>query len=334
MNILVTGTAGFIGYHLTKKLLNEGHTVYGADNINDYYEVSLKYDRLADTGIQKEEIEWFKWVQSTTYDAYKFLRIDLSDKERTAQMFEDFKFDLVIHLAAQAGVRYSLINPQAYIDSNIMAFTNMLEGCKNHDIKKLVYASSSSVYGLNSKVPFSEEDRVDEPISLYAATKKSNELMAHTYTHLYGIQTVGLRFFTVYGPWGRPDMAPMIFSKAVMKNDTIKVFNNGNQSRDFTYIRDIVNGIEKVSVQKIDGTNLVFNIGNGKPVNLLHFIETLESEFNTVIDKDFVEAQPGDVTTTYADTSKLVKYTNYKAQTSIQEGISQFVKWYKEYYGN
>lgn len=349
MKILVTGTAGFIGYHLARKLLNRGDEVVGLDNINDYYDVNLKYARLNELGILKEEIIENELISSKTYPKHKFVKMDLSDTENIYKLFETEKFDTVCNLAAQAGVRYSLENPHAYIDSNIKGFMNILEACRHNDVKNLCYASSSSVYGLNKSQPFKTTDKTDTPISLYAATKKSNELMAHTYSHLFGISTTGLRFFTVYGPWGRPDMAPMLFANAILNNKEIKVFNHGNMSRDFTYVSDIVDGIIKVidnpakSSQNFNSENpnpdissapyRIYNIGNNSPVQLLDFIETLEKSIEIEAKKNFLPMQDGDVVSTYADTNDLMKDFGYKPDTKLADGIVEFVKWYRKFYG-
>ena len=348
MKILVTGTAGFIGYHLAKKLLNRGDEVVGLDNINDYYDVNLKYARLNELGISKEEIIENKLISSKTYPKHKFVKIDLADTNSIYNLFETEKFDAVCNLAAQAGVRYSIENPHAYIDSNIKGFMNILEACRHNGVKNLSYASSSSVYGLNKSQPFKTSDHTDHPISLYAATKKSNEMMAHTYSHLYGIQTTGLRFFTVYGPYGRPDMAPMLFADAILNDREIKVFNHGNMSRDFTYIDDIVDGIIKVidnpaqSSNSFDAQNpnpdissapyRIYNIGNNSPVQLLDFIETLEKAIGIEAKKNFLPMQAGDVVSTYADVSDLIEDFDYKPNTKLDDGIKEFVKWYKEFY--
>ncbi|MCT7554535.1 NAD-dependent epimerase [Aliarcobacter butzleri] len=338
MKILVTGTAGFIGYHLARKLLNRGDEVVGLDNINDYYDVNLKYARLNELGILKEEIIENELISSKTYPKHKFVKMDLSDTENIYKLFETEKFDTVCNLATQAGVRYSLENPHAYIDSNIKGFMNILEACRHNDVKNLCYASSSSVYGLNKSQPFKTTDKTDTPISLYAATKKSNELMAHTYSHLFGISTTGLRFFTVYGPWGRPDMAPMLFANAILNNKEIKVFNHGNMSRDFTYIDDIVDGIIKVIDNPVKTkSNLapykIYNIGNNSPIQLLDFIKTLEKSIGIEAKKNFLPMQDGDVESTYADVEDLMKDFNYKPNTKLADGIDEFVKWYKSFYG-
>ena len=330
--ILITGTAGFIGYHLTELLASNNFDIIGIDNLNSYYNVNLKKDRLK---------------QLEKFNNFKFLKIDLVDKDALFELFKKEEFEYVIHLAAQAGVRYSIENPFAYIDSNITGFINILEACRNFPVKHLIYASSSSVYGANVKQPFSENDNVDHPVSLYAATKKSNELMAHTYSDLYKIPTTGLRFFTVYGPWGRPDMAYFSFTKNILEGKEIKVFNNGNLERDFTYIDDIVFAIEKLidktpketpnwdRVKAEPSTSFapyrVFNIGNNKPVKLMEFISTLEKLLGKEANKKFLPMQPGDVYSTYADISKLNELIGYKPTTSIEEGLAKFVKWYRKY---
>ena len=348
MKILVTGTAGFIGFHLAKKLLERGDEVVGLDNINDYYDVNLKYGRLKELGIAQEDIEEKEITASAMFPKHKFIKLDLADKEGMNKLFEIEKFDAVCHLAAQAGVRYSLENPHAYIDSNIVGFMNILEGCRHNNVKNLAYASSSSVYGLNKSQPFKTSDTTEHPVSLYAATKKSNEMMAHTYSHLYDIQTTGLRFFTVYGPWGRPDMAPMLFTDAILHNRPIKVFNFGKMSRDFTYIDDIVAGLIKVidnpatenstwdaenpEIQSSSAPYRIYNIGNNAPVDLMKFIETIENALGKTAEKNMLPIQPGDVESTYADTSELIKYFNYKPYTPLDQGVSKFVKWYREFY--
>ncbi len=348
MKILVTGTAGFIGYHLAKKLLDRGDTVIGLDNINDYYDVNLKYARLNELGIDKNEIVKNQLTQSTTYPNHQFIYAGLEDTDTINKLFETENFDAVCNLAAQAGVRYSIENPHAYIDSNIKGFMNILEACRHNGVKNLSYASSSSVYGLNKSQPFKTSHHTDHPISLYAATKKSNEMMAHTYSHLYGISTTGLRFFTVYGPWGRPDMAPMLFADAILNDREIKVFNHGNMSRDFTYVEDIVDGIIKVidnpaSSSKEFNAELpspdissapyrIYNIGNNAPVSLMEFIETLEDKIGIEAKKNFLPMQPGDVESTYADTSDLINDFNYKPDTKLSNGIEEFVGWYREFY--
>lgn len=331
--ILVTGAAGFIGFHLSKVLLEQGAEVVGLDNINDYYDINLKYARLGELGIAREDAEhWNQPTTSDTYPAFQFVRLRLEDREAIPQLFEKTQFDAVVNLAAQAGVRYSLENPMSYVDSNLVGFVNLLESCRHHQIGHLVYASSSSVYGENDHVPFSEDDRVDYPISLYAATKKANELMAYTYSHLYNMPTSGLRFFTVYGPWGRPDMAPILFASAISEDRPIDVFNNGDMSRDFTYIDDIVRGIIlTLDNPPASATNYqVFNIGNGAPVSLMEFIETLETTLGKVAKKNKLPMQPGDVPRTWADTTSL-QALGYRSATSIQEGIKKFVAWFKRY---
>lgn len=334
--VLVTGAAGFIGFFTIQRLLKEGYTVVGIDNINDYYDVNLKYARLEELGIKRVDAEeWHKEVISSVNSDCVFMRVNLEDREQLPAIFEKYKIDYVINLAAQAGVRYSLENPMAYVDSNLVGFVNLLECCRHNKIKHLVYASSSSVYGENPKVPFGEEDRVDYPVSLYAATKKANELMAHTYSYLYQLPTSGLRFFTVYGPYGRPDMAPILFASAITEGRPIKVFNNGEMSRDFTFIEDIVSGIlitlKNVPTQDFEKPYYqLFNIGNGSPVSLMEFIETLEKELGQVADKIMMGMQPGDVPRTWADTSNLNKL-GYKSTTSIKEGVRSFVKWFREY---
>jgi UDP-glucuronate 4-epimerase len=334
--ILVTGAAGFIGYHLCESLLKQGHFVIGLDNINDYYEVSLKYARLHQLGIEKESASVFlKNSESTVHGSrMQFIRMNLEDRIELPKLFKSYNVDIVCNLAAQAGVRYSIENPEAYIDSNINGFLNVLECCRHHNVKRLVYASSSSVYGNTDKIPFEETTNVDLPISLYAATKKSNELMAHTYSHLYKIETIGLRFFTVYGPWGRPDMAMFLFTDAILNNKPIDVFNNGNLSRDFTYIDDIVQGVVSTLLKDSKNSNLykLYNIGNGKPVQLLHFIDSLEKILDIIATKNMLPMQDGDVYQTFASTSKLEHDFEYKPQTKVDDGINEFVKWYKNFY--
>jgi len=336
MKILVTGTAGFIGFHVAKYLLERGEEVVGIDRINDYYNLNLKFARLQETGIPMEEIRYNTPIQSEKYSNYRFMRINLEDASKVSRLFERERFDAVIHLAAQAGVRYSIENPHTYIESNITAFINIVEACRNYPVKHLVYASSSSVYGANKKIPFSTSDNVDRPVSLYAATKKSNELIAHTYSHLFNIPTTGLRFFTVYGPWGRPDMAYFLFTKAILKDKPIKVFNHGKMARDFTYIDDIVQGIVKVLDQPPNQEQKppyrLYNIGNNAPVPLLEFIEAIEEALGKKAKKEFLPMQPGDVEQTYADVQDLIKEFGYQPNTSIKEGIERFVKWYLGFY--
>jgi UDP-glucuronate 4-epimerase len=326
LKILVTGAAGFIGHQTTLKLLARGDTVIGVDNLNDYYDVSLKEARLQDIA---------KHPQASNF---KFIKLDLADTSATEDLFKAEQPQRVIHLAAQAGVRYSLQNPHAYVQSNLVAFTNILEGCRHHKVEHLVYASSSSVYGGNTKLPFSEQDTVDHPVSLYAATKKANELMAHTYSHLYVIPTTGLRFFTVYGPWGRPDMSPFLFADAILNNKTIKVFNHGDMMRDFTYIDDIVEGVvrvaDKPATPQVNSSvpYRVFNIGNNQPEKLMDFIGILENAFGKVAEKEFLPMQAGDVKATYADTTALDAWIGFKPYTPLKDGIAKFADWYKSFY--
>lgn len=342
MKILVTGAAGFIGFHLSKSLLERGDEVVGLDNINDYYDVRLKLDRLAELGIVSPEEG--ETLQSSSYRKFKFLKGDITDQKRINELFETEQFDAVCNLAAQAGVRYSLEDPHSYVNSNIVGFLNILEACRNYGVENLSYASSSSVYGLNSSQPFKTSDHTDHPASLYAASKKSNEMMAHAYSHLFGIRTTGLRFFTVYGPWGRPDMAPMLFAEAIMNQTQINVFNHGNMSRDFTYIDDIVDGVIRVidNPAKPRGTTeafsaanstapyRVFNIGNNSPVGLMDFISLLEENFGQVAEKNFLGMQPGDVESTFADSSELMGH-GYRPSTDIVTGVSEFAAWYKQW---
>ena len=346
MKILITGAAGFIGFHLAKRLIERGDEVVGLDNINDYYDVNLKYGRLKESGIDKEKIKYNKLVHSAKYPNYKFIKLNLEDKENIDKLFKEEKFDKVCHLAAQAGVRYSLTNPDAYIQSNIVGHMNILEAVRHNDVKALSYASSSSVYGLNKKQPFSTDDNVDHPISLYAATKKADELMSHTYSYLYNIPTTGLRFFTVYGPWGRPDMALFKFVKNILEDKPIDVYNYGEMQRDFTYIDDIVEGIVRVIDNPPKGNPnwegrasesiapyKVYNIGNGSPVKLMDFIEAIEKILGKKAKKNLLPMQPGDVPSTYADTRALEKDLGYKPYTDIREGIAKFIEWYKWFYG-
>ena len=348
MKILVTGTAGFIGFHLAKRLLEDGHEVVGLDNINDYYDVRLKYGRLRETGIREEVVEYGKEVKSDKYPLYRFVKLDLTDGDGMESLMGREKFDAVVNLAAQAGVRYSLENPRAYVDSNIVGFLNVLEGCRHHGVKHLVYASSSSVYGLNANVPFKEDSGIAHPVSLYAATKKGNELMAHVYSHLYRIPTTGLRFFTVYGPWGRPDMSPHLFTSAILEGRPIKVFNHGDMLRDFTYIDDIIEGVVRVirHVPQPDETwraeepnpatscapYRVYNIGNSSPVKLIDFIEAVEKACGREAVKEFLPMQPGDVYQTNADTTRLERDMGYKPGMALDEGVRRFVEWFKVYY--
>jgi UDP-glucuronate 4-epimerase len=350
MKILVTGAAGFIGAHVVLFLLARGDEVVGVDNLNDYYDVGLKKARLAliDSYLQDNYPGDFPYPQSQTKGAFTFIKQDISERDSMAALFSEQQFTRVIHLAAQPGVRYSLENPHAYIDSNIVGFINILEGCRHHQVEHLTYASSSSVYGANESMPFSVHDNVDHPLSLYAASKKANELMAHTYSHLYGLPTTGLRFFTVYGPWGRPDMAMFKFTRAILEEQPLQVFNYGKHRRDFTYIDDIVHGVVKSS-DRIAPANphwsgikpdpasskapwRVYNIGNQSPVELLDYIETLERALGKKAQKELLPMQPGDVPDTYADVEQLVKDVGYRPQTSIAEGVQRFVNWYRHYY--
>lgn len=334
--ILVTGAAGFIGYHLCENLLRQGFNVIGLDNINTYYDVNLKYHRLSKLGFEKPEAQVFNklLVSSIHSEKLKFVRMNLEDRDALPSLFSNQNIDIVCNLAAQAGVRYSIENPQAYIDSNINGFLNILECCRHSNIKKLVYASSSSVYGNSDEVPFSESASVDNPISLYAASKKSNELMAYTYSHLYNFETIGLRFFTVYGPLGRPDMAYFLFTDAILNNRAIKVFNKGELSRDFTYIDDIVEGVTNTLVEHSENKQLykLYNIGNNKPVKLLDFIESIEIALDRVAEKEMVEMQAGDVKKTWADVSQLIQDYNFSPSTDLKTGVTNFVNWYKTYY--
>ncbi len=332
-NILITGAAGFIGHGLAQRLLAEGRRVVGLDNLNDYYDVQLKRDRLAN--LQK-------------FDTFRHAAFDMADREQMAALFAEERFDAVVNLAAQAGVRYSLINPHSYVDTNLVGFVNILEGCRHSGVKHLVYASSSSVYGANTKMPFSVHDNVDHPVSLYAASKKANELMAHTYSHLFNIPTTGLRFFTVYGPWGRPDMALFLFTKAILEGRAIDVFNNGNMERDFTYIDDIVEGVVRV-IDHVAAPNSawsgdapdaatsycpwrVYNIGNNNKEKLMRYIEVLEECLGKKAQKNFLPMQPGDVPATYADVTDLVETVGFQPATSIESGVCRFVEWYRQYY--
>lgn len=333
--ILVTGAAGFIGYHLCNKLLEMNYQVVGLDNINDYYDVNLKYARLKELGIESQAASVFnECVISTKYGSrFCFFRVNLEDRHELPNLFEKYTFDCVINLAAQAGVRHSIDNPMAYVDSNILGFINVLEACRHYKVSKLLYASSSSVYGNSTDIPFSTNQNVDNPISLYAATKKSNELMAYTYSHLYGIQTIGLRFFTVYGPWGRPDMAMFLFVDAILNNKPIQVFNNGDLSRDFTYIDDVIKGVSLI-IENDNNENKyqLFNIGNSKPIQLLKFIEEIEKATNTQAKKIMLPMQAGDVNRTWADVEDLREFYGYNPEFSVEEGIDNFLKWYKGYY--
>lgn len=348
MNILVTGSAGFIGSAVCHRLLAKGHKVTGLDNINNYYDPQLKIDRLARLGINNENIAWYKICNSKSYSDFSFIRMNLEDTQAMQMLFANGGFDIVINLGAQAGVRYSITNPHAYIESNIDGFLNVLEGCRNNGVRHLVYASSSSVYGLNGKVPFSEHDGIAHPVSLYAASKKSNELMAHAYSKLYDLPTTGLRFFTVYGPWGRPDMSPFLFIDAILHNRPIEVFNNGDMLRDFTYIDDIVEGVIRIAEIIPEGNKnwneqspdpatspapyRIYNIGNQTPTRLMDYIQCIESAIGREAMKEFLPMQKGDVYQTYADSSALEEATGFRPHTPLQKGIDETVKWFKEYY--
>jgi UDP-glucuronate 4-epimerase len=348
MKILITGSAGFIGYHLVQKLVETNYEIVGLDIINDYYDLRVKYGRLDNCGIHIQNIKHNIIVQSTKYKNYRFIKLDLSDQKHIYRLFDIEKFDVVVNLAAQAGVRYSITNPDTYLQSNIIGFYNILESCRQHKIKHLVYASSSSVYGWNEKMPFSTSDNVDHPISLYAASKKSNELLAHSYSALYNIPTTGLRFFTVYGPWGRPDMALFLFAKNIIADKPIDVYNYGNMMRDFTYVDDIVEGISRVISkparpnEKWTGKNpdpgsskapyKIFNIGNNSPVKLLDFIEAIEESIGKKAIKNLLPLQSGDVPASHADVTDLVNDIEYKPNTSIEDGVNKFIKWYLEFY--
>lgn len=348
MKILVTGAAGFIGFHLVKRLIKDGYQVIGLDNINDYYSTDLKYDRLGVLGILKDQICEGKIIESSAYRNLKFIKTDLENKTVIEEIFSEEAFDVVINLAAQAGVRYSLKDPYRYIDSNITGFLNILEGARHHSLEHLIYASSSSVYGANTHMPFSTKDNVDHPMSLYAASKKSNELMAHTYSNLFNIPTTGLRFFTVYGPWGRPDMALFLFTKAMLNNEPIDVFNSGIMERDFTYIDDIIESIcrliPKSPTPNPDwkGNNpdpassfapyRIFNIGHNSPVKLMDFIHEIENQLGIKAQMNLLPMQPGDVPKTWADVDDLYEYINFQPKVGIEQGIHHFIEWYQKYY--
>jgi len=336
MKVLVTGAAGFIGYHLTERLIARGDDVVGLDVINDYYDVRVKHGRLARLGLDPQAVEGSPGkVVSGTNPRVRFVKLDLADKAGLDGLFAAEGFDAVVNLAAQAGVRYSLTHPEVYINSNIVGFLNILEACRFHPVKHLVYASSSSVYGSNTKVPFSTTDNVDHPVSLYAASKKANELMAHTYSHLFGIPTTGLRFFTVYGPWGRPDMALFLFTKAILEGRPIDVYNYGEMRRDFTYIDDIVEGVVRVldHAPQASPPYKVYNIGNSAPVKLMDFIEEIETQLGRKAEKNLMPLQPGDVPASHADVTDLQADLGYKPNTSVKDGIAAFVKWYRGFYG-
>lgn len=338
MKILVTGAAGFIGFFVAKALLEKGHTLVGLDNINDYYDIDLKYARLKELGVRRQDAEQRHLLaQSGLHPLFQFVRMDLEDRTALPHLFEEHGFEVVCNLAAQAGIRYSLEKPEAYVDSNIVGFLNLLECCRHHSVQHLVYASSSSVYGLNTKVPFEIADKVDHPISIYAATKRSNELMAHTYSHLFGFPTTGLRFFTVYGPWGRPDMAYYKFTQNILDNTPIPIFNYGNLSRDFTFVDDIVNGlviiIEK-GFRPHDNTAkmaALYNIGRGQPINLMDFVKTIGKHVNKEVQMKMLPMQDGDVHTTWADTTALEKNYGYAPQVDLDIGVQKFIAWYMAY---
>ncbi|MGV3558406.1 NAD-dependent epimerase/dehydratase family protein [Larkinella arboricola] len=334
MKVLITGSAGFIGFHTVNKFLEHGFEVVGLDNINDYYSPQLKYARLQESGIEQDEIKWYQPVTSLINPNYRFIRMNLEDKQQLFSLFQTEKFDFVVNLAAQAGVRYSIENPDVYIQSNIVGFHFILEACRYFPPKHLVHASSSSVYGANAKIPFAEDDKVDAPVSLYAATKKSNELMAHAYSELYKLPITCLRFFTVYGPWGRPDMAPMLFAKAITDGKPIKVFNNGEMERDFTYVEDITDGVFKSTLSAFTETPKyrVLNLGNGSPVNLMEFISELEKGLKKTALKNYMPMQPGDVPKTWANQEKLIELTHYSPNTPLAQGLKQFAEWYTKYY--
>lgn len=329
---LITGTAGFIGFHLANALLKRGDEVTGLDNINEYYDVKLKYDRLAEAGINEADVKWNRFAESTRYPGYRFIRMNLEDSSDIMNLFRKEKFDYVIHLAAQAGVRYSLENPRAYITSNIDGFLSILEACRHYPVGHLLYASSSSVYGSNKKVPFSEEDNVDNPVSLYAATKRSNELMAHTYSHLYGLKATGLRFFTVYGPWGRPDMAMYKFTRAILEGSPLPVYGEGKLLRDFTYIDDIVNGITGI-LDKLEETPPppLMNIGNNHPVTVNELVSELEEVLGRKALIEYLPVQPGDVEKTFADIKLINTYCGFSPSTGLKEGVRRFTEWYLGY---
>ena len=335
--ILVTGSAGFIGHHLAVLLAEGGYEVIGIDNINDYYDPALKWARLAAAGIDRATVESQPEAVSSKYPNYRFRKMTLEDETALTWLFTDHRITRVCNLAAQAGVRYSITNPQAYVQSNVTGFVNILEMCRRFGVGHLVYASSSSVYGLNDTIPFSEAHRVGQPVSLYAATKRSNELLAHVYSHLYDFPTSGLRFFTVYGPWGRPDMAYSLFSDAMLNGRPIKIFNHGRMSRDFTYVGDIVEGVRRVltgPLPRREGVpSVLYNIGSGRPVKLLDFVETLERKLGVTAEKVMTDMQAGDVEQTFADTGRLEADYGYRAATPLDEGVGAFVDWYREYYG-
>jgi UDP-glucuronate 4-epimerase len=331
--ILVTGSLGFIGFHLVKRLIKEGYKIVGVDNINDYYDVRMKYDKLPLLGIGETNLFPNILYQSEKYPEFNFCKLDTKDRFRVEELFRQNNFDIVVNLAAKAGVQYSIRNPHTYVSNNITSFINIIDAAKNHGVKHFIYASSSSVYGNREDVPFCETDRVDNPISLYAASKKANELLAHTYSHLYKLPTTGLRFFTVYGPWGRPDMAPFIFVKRISENKTIEVFNQGDMIRDFTYIADVVEGIYKVIKDKEKAKAYrIYNIGNSAPINLNIFIQTIESLLNKKAIIEYKDVRPGDVIQTFSDTKALQKDYNYTPKTELKEGLTSFISWYENYF--
>lgn len=348
MKILVTGAAGFIGFHLVKRLAEQGHEIVGLDNLIAYYDVTLKYGRLKACGIDTGAITENIFLPSETYPNYRFIKLDLADRERMERLFREEQFEVVVNLAAQAGVRYSLENPHVYISSNVTGFLNILEGCRHTKVKHLVFATSSSVYGESKQIPFTTQDPTNHPVSIYAATKKSNEMLAHAYSHLFKLPTTGLRFFTVYGPWGRPDMAYFIFVNKILKGEPIKVFNHGEMQRDFTYVDDIVEGVirtlnkppqpdpnwsaENPHPGSGKGPYRLYNIGNNAPVSLMEFITTIEKELGIEAKKELLPMQPGDVPTTWADVNELIEDMGYTPNTPLSEGIRQFVAWYKNYY--
>jgi len=334
MKILITGTAGFIGFHLANALAESGNEVVGIDDINDYYAVQLKFDRLKNAGFNRNDLKDGVFAVSKRFPSYRFMKIDLAEQMKLKTLFETEKFDVVCNLAAQAGVRYSLENPAAYIQSNVVGFTNILENCRHFNVGRLIYASSSSVYGQTDKVPFAEDNCVDKPESVYAATKRSGELLAYTYSKLFHLPTVGLRFFTVYGPWGRPDMAPILFMKSILQGKTIRVFNHGNMERDFTFIDDIIEGLRKVIALDFKDEEIpyrIYNIGNSSPVKLMDFIHVIEQTVEKKAEMKFEGMQPGDVVRTFADTSRFEKDFNFKPSTAIADGIKSLYAWYKDY---
>lgn len=348
MKILITGTAGFIGFHTALKLVHAGHEVVGLDSINHYYDPRLKYGRLQESGISQESIEYGKKVTSARFSNYSFIQARLEDNALIAKVFEQEQFTHVINLAAQAGVRYSLENPHAYTESNVSGFINILEGCRHSKVKHLVYASTSSVYGLNTHMPLSPHDPTEHPMTLYAATKKANEMMAHSYSHLFGLPTTGLRFFTVYGPWGRPDMALFLFTEAILKGEPIKLFNKGEMVRDFTYVEDIVEGVVRCALKPAQPNPAwnpaspdiatssapyqLFNIGNSQPIRLIEYVKAIEKHLGREARKELLPMQLGDVPATHADVEDLVRYTDYRPATSIETGVGKFIEWYRQFY--